>query len=74
MTNEEQFARLAVKLDHIIRQVARVDEAIYGNGTPGLKVQVAEYGQTIGMLKRFFWITISAVVTLAGGVALTVFM
>ena len=70
MTNEEQQAKLDAKLDHIIEKVDRVDEAVYGNGQPGLKVTVAEHGQTLGMLKKFFWIMVSGVVTLAGGVAL----
>ena len=70
MTNDEQHARVDGKLDYIIEKVDRVDDAIFGNGQPGLKVQVAKHGQTLTVFKRIVWGVLSIVATIAGGLAL----
>lgn len=68
--NEAQHAAIDNKLDYIIDKVDRVDEAIYGNGKPGLKVEVAGHSQTLAIMKKVFWWIAGVSGTIIGGLAL----
>jgi hypothetical protein len=77
MSNEEQHRlnviaheRLEETLNRIDTRVEKISDTIHGNGQPGLKTVVDRHEQTLGIFKRFFWILVTGVVTLAGGVVL----
>jgi hypothetical protein len=77
MSNDEQHRlntlaheKLEATLNRIDTRVEKISNTIHGNGQPGLKTVVDRHEQTLGIFKRFLWIMVTGVVTLAGGVVL----
>lgn len=68
--NEISHKRIEDTLVRIDERVEQISGTIHGNGQPGLKAVVYNHEQTLGIFKKFFWILVAGVVTLAGGVAL----
>ena len=70
----EQYERVCrVQFERIIAKLERIDEALRGNGGPGIKVRLDRLERSEQTRRRMVWALVGATVTMAGAVVRSLF-
>jgi len=70
MTDSEQYERVCKgEFASIHTKLDRIDEAIRGNGKPGIQLRLDRLESTQASRSRLLWLVLGATVTLAVGAA-----